>query len=172
MKFVRKRRGISYIMEVVMMTLVITALATVVLTWGLGVVGDSRSAITGAVNARMQRMQEALVIEDAQMIDASHLRLWIRSSGSTQLVIDQVYLNNVQVTVVGVCSPGTAAPSPPSLCPPGTKLSLPMQAVGAVDVSVPVAVSSCTGGPVCAGNSYNTVAATTHGTEFQGSFTV
>lgn len=154
-----------------MMTLVITALATVVLNWGLTVVGNSRTSLTGAVNARMNRLQESLVTEDVQMIDSSHMRVWLRNSGSIQVVIDQVYVNNVQTTIVGVCTPGTSAPNPPSTCPTGTRLSLPIQAVGAVDLLVPVAVSSCSGGPVCAGNSYTVTAATNRGTTFQGSFT-
>ncbi len=178
MNFRRKRRAISYIMEVVMMTLVITALATVVLTWGLGAVTDSKTALTSAMNARMSRLQEGIVVEDMQMVSSSSVRLWIRNTGSIQVVIDQIYIANVNTPITGVCPSGT---NPAPSCPAGTKLSLASQAVGAIDVaSIPTAVtgtpsqgaSPCVPGPICTQYSYIVIASTNRGTTFQGSFAV
>lgn len=107
MRFSRRRSGISYILEVVMMTLVITALASVVLAWGLTAVSNSRTAITGAVNSRMNRLQETVVIEDVQMINTNTLRVFVTNAGSIQMVIDQVYVNNVGTIIVGVCPTGS-----------------------------------------------------------------
>jgi len=102
-----------------MMTLVITALASVVLTWGLGSISSSRAALTGAVNARINRVQEGLVVEDVQLLDATHLRVWVRNTGAIQIVIDQAYVNNAQSSVVGVCSPGTSPPGTTQTASPG-----------------------------------------------------
>ncbi len=161
-----------------MMTLVITALATLVLTWGLGVVSDSKNALGNAVNARMNRIQEGVVVEDVQMLSSTSARVWIRNTGSIQVVVDQLYLANVNVPITGVCPPGTL---PAPNCPSGTKLSLPVQASGAIDItSIPATVTgtpsqgapACSPGPICTQYSYGVIAATTRGTTFQGSFTV
>ncbi len=120
-----------------MMTLVITALASVVLSWGLSTVTSSRTALTGAIDSRMNRLQEALVVEDAQQVSSSTIRLWIRNTGSVLIVIDQAYVNNFKGTISTVCRPSDSPPvTPGSLCPTSaSKLSLPIQAVGAIDVS-------------------------------------
>ncbi|MDV3244908.1 MAG: hypothetical protein LYZ66_07050 [Nitrososphaerales archaeon] len=155
---VRKRRGISYILEVVMMTLVITALASVVLTWGISTISQTRSQLSGAINGRINRLSESTVIEDVQLVAAGSapcplasacLEIWIRNTGSIQSVIDQVYVNNIAVNIAGAClnsSPGT-------LCTPSsstTKLSLPIQGIGAVEVSytssIPLVTGSATSG--------------------------
>ncbi len=179
-RFNRKKRAISYIMEVVMMTLVVTALATVVLTWGLGAVTDSKTALASAMNARMGRLQEGVVVEDMQMLSSSSVRLWVRNTGSIQVVVDQIYIANVNTPITGVCPPGT---NPAPNCPTTTtKLSLAAQAVGAVDVTlIPASVTgtpsqgapACAPGtPICAQYSYIVIASTNRGTTFQGSFTV
>ncbi len=134
-KFNRKKRAISYIMEVVMMTLVVTALASVVLTWGISTITASRASLGGAVQARMDRVQEGLVVQDVQLISSTQLRVWVRNSGSIQIVVDQIYVNNNQGTITNVCVPNKSPPCS-SVTPPG-KLSLPIQAVGAVDITVP-----------------------------------
>ena len=141
MKFNRKKRAISYIMEVVMMTLVVTALASVVLTWGISTITESRAALGGAVRARMDRVQEALVVQDVQMLSTTSIRLWIRNTGSIQVVVDQAYVNNNVAPISGVCPPPNATPP----CTAPGKLSLPIQAVGAIDVTGLSSVVATTG---------------------------
>jgi hypothetical protein len=50
-----------------MMTLVISALSATVLFWGLTEIGESRSTLSSAMKARMERIQQGLVVEDVQM---------------------------------------------------------------------------------------------------------
>ncbi|MDG6898516.1 MAG: hypothetical protein JRN24_02130, partial [Nitrososphaerota archaeon] len=130
MRFNRRRRGVSYILEVVMMTIVIVALASVVLTWGLGTITDTRNALTGAVNSRMDRIQEGLVIEDVQYESPTSLLVWVRNVGAIQSVVDQVYVQNIESPIVQTCPP------PSYTCSAGYTLSLSIQAVGAVIVNV------------------------------------
>lgn len=150
----RRRAGISYILEVVMMTLVIVALSTVVLTWGLSQVSTSRVALTAAVNDRIYRTQESILIEDVQMVDPNHMIVAVRNIGSTQAVVDTVYINNVATTVTGICTQGNlptqGSLSPPwvgptSSCPsssPGAKLPLSIGGLGFLEVLVPTTVDS------------------------------
>jgi len=79
------------------------------------------------------------------------MRVWVRNTGSIQVVLDQVYVNNLQTTVSRACPPGVSpSGGPPAMCPPGTRLSLPIQAVGALDVKVPSSVIA-TGGTATSG---------------------
>lgn len=89
------------------MTLVVVALATVVLTWGLGQVSNSRVALTGAVNDRINRMQETTNIEDVQMLSSTTMRVYVRNIGSIQVLIDAVYVNNANTPVLGTCPAGS-----------------------------------------------------------------
>lgn len=124
------------------MTLVITALASVVLTWGLGTVSSTRVALDNAVQARIDRVQQSLTIEDVQMVSATPpglIRIWIRNSGSINIVVDQIYINNLRTPISAVCSPPNAAPPCSTSL---TKLSLPIQAVGAVEVTGPPSITA------------------------------
>jgi len=136
-----------------MMTLVITALASVVLTWGISTISQTRSQLSGAINARAVRLSESTVIEDVQLIAGGTsscppagpacLEIWIRNTGSTQSVIDQVYVNNLAMTPIGTCLNVGGTLCTPSATAP--KLSLPIQGVGAFEVSYSGSIPLVTG---------------------------
>ncbi len=110
------RRAISYILSVMMMTLIITAISTTVLYWGLTEIGESRSALSGAMGTRMDRIKQSIVIEDVKRIDDTTLRIYIRNTGAVHAIIDTVYVNHTAAT---------------SLSP--EKLSIAVQGVSYVD---------------------------------------
>lgn len=116
------------------MTAVIVALTSVVLTWGLSTITNTRNALSGAVNSRMDRLQEGLVIEDVQYQSPTSVMIWVRNVGSIQSVVDQVYVQNIESPITETCPP------PSFTCSSGSALSLSIQAVGAVVVSVPNSV--------------------------------
>ncbi|MFC1753993.1 hypothetical protein ACFL96_11485 [Thermoproteota archaeon] len=94
----RKRRhsGLSYILSVVMMTLVTASLASVVLLWGIGQVNESQSNYGLAIDARKDKAQERLVIENVEFnaTGINETRIFVRNVGKVQIVIDQVYVNH------------------------------------------------------------------------------
>lgn len=94
------RRGISYILSVVIMTLVISTMATSVLVWGLAQITETRTALSSAVQARIERLQQSLVVEDAQMINSTTLKVYIRNTGAVQIVVDQLYVNHTAATAL------------------------------------------------------------------------
>lgn len=116
----KRKRALSYILSVVMMTLVTTSLATSVLLWGLTQVAESRTTLSSAVKARMERMQEGFVVEDVKMINTTSLRIYVRNNGARQLVIDQAYMNHTAANTI------TAQGG-------GARLSLAVREVGFVD---------------------------------------
>lgn len=136
----RPRKGLSYILSVIMMTLVITSLSTSVLFWSLGQISDSRNAVSAALGARMDRIQQALIVENVEMVNDTTIRLHIRNTGSVQIVIDQVYVNRSQATTLDP-----------------VKLSLAIKAVSSIEVSVSTLPN------FVAGNSQLVRASTTRG---------
>lgn len=91
----RHRRALSYILSVVVMTLITTSMAGVVLLWGMTEVGTSRDSFSSAIRSRMERAQERLVVEDAHFDSVSNtLRVSIRNVGSIGIVADVVYVNH------------------------------------------------------------------------------
>ncbi len=95
----RRSRAISYILSVIMMTLVTTSLAGVVLLWGLTEVGSSRNSFSSAIRARMERAQERLVVEDVYFSSSSAATVYVRNIGSIQIVVDVVYVNHTAYAV-------------------------------------------------------------------------
>lgn len=95
----RQRRAISYILSVVMMTLITTSMATVVLLWGLNEVGTSRDTFSSAIRARMERAQERLTVEDVYFDGSNTLTVYVRNTGGIQIVVDVVYIDHVAYTV-------------------------------------------------------------------------
>jgi hypothetical protein len=119
----------------------------------LSTISQSRTQLSGAINGRINRLSESTNIEDVQLVaagsgpcpvSAACLEIWIRNTGSIQSVIDQVYINNIAMTVVGACLNTNLA----TLCSPSsstTKLSLPIQGLGAVEVSYSSSIALVTG---------------------------
>ncbi|MFQ6134556.1 MAG: hypothetical protein ACE5KU_01920 [Nitrososphaerales archaeon] len=93
------RRGLSYILSVVMMTLVTTSLASVVLLWGLGQVNESQSSFGLAIRARIDKTQERLVVENVEFVDNRTITVSMRNVGKVQIVIDQIYANHTALSL-------------------------------------------------------------------------
>ncbi len=103
----RQRRALSYILSVVIMTLVTTSMAGVVLLWGLNEVGTSRDSFSSAIRSRMERTQERLVVEDAYFDTANDtLRISVRNVGSIRIVADVVYVNHTLALIPNKLSLG------------------------------------------------------------------
>lgn len=94
-----RRRGLSYILSVVMMTLVTTSLASVVLLWGLGQVSESQNSFGLTIRARIDKTQERMVVEDVRFIDNNTATISLRNIGKVQIVIDQIYANHTALQV-------------------------------------------------------------------------
>lgn len=103
----RRRRAISYIMSVAIMTFVTLAMASVVLVWSLGQTATSQNTFASAINANEAKAEERFTIEQVQFLANGQsggqytcltsngcLILYIRNVGSIQLVVDAVYVNN------------------------------------------------------------------------------
>jgi FlaG/FlaF family flagellin (archaellin) len=142
----RQRRAISYILSVILMTVVTTSLASVTLLWALGQVSISQSDFSGAINARAARIQERIVIEDVRFINSTAIRIYIRNVGGIGVVMDTAYIDHRQIS----------SQSP-------TKLSLGINQQNYVDVITAQTLSS--------GTTYRVTVATTRGSTATGSHT-
>lgn len=67
----RRRRGISYIMSVAIMTFVTLAMASVVLVWSLGITSTSQNTFSSAISANEAKTQERFSIEHVQFFSNS-----------------------------------------------------------------------------------------------------
>lgn len=92
------RRAISHILSVMMMTLITTALSTTVLYWGLTEIGESRTTLSGAMESRMDRIKQSIVIEDVKRISDTSIRIYVRNIGAVHVIIDTVYVNHTAAT--------------------------------------------------------------------------
>ncbi len=123
----QRNRGLSYILSVVMMTLVISSLASVVLIWGIGQVNESQNSYSLAIDARKYKAQERLVIENINFTTVNNdgnFNVTLRNVGKVQIVIDKVYANHTSLStdppkiVLGVQEIGSivahVSSSPPS----------------------------------------------------------
>ncbi|MBI2184359.1 MAG: hypothetical protein HYU39_05305 [Thaumarchaeota archaeon] len=148
----RKNKAISYILSVIMMTLVTTSLSAVVLLWGLNEVSTSRNSFSSAIRARMERVQERIVVEDVFLdVIGSTLVVHVRNAGGIQIVVDRVYVNHQSATITLVNNQA------------GTKLSLGVSSYGNVTATSPVTLSS--------GTTYTVTVATTRGSTATGQWT-
>ncbi|MBI4257465.1 MAG: hypothetical protein HY619_00780, partial [Thaumarchaeota archaeon] len=95
----RRKKAISYVLSVVMMTLVTTSLAAVVLLWGLNEVSTSRNSFSLAIRSRMERVQERITVENVEFNGPDSLTVHVRNSGAIQIVVDKVYVNRVGCSV-------------------------------------------------------------------------
>jgi len=159
---VTKRRGISYILSVAVMTFVTVAMASVVLYWSIGQVSQSQNVFGSAINARINQAMERFAVEDVQFVahgaggctaavDPSSngcVQVYVRDVGTTQVVVDAVYVNNQLSTQANyVTSSGS------------TKLSVGSQQVGYVIVGGPISLTAGTTYSITVGSTRgNTVA--------------
>ncbi|MCL4436101.1 MAG: hypothetical protein M1387_05250 [Thaumarchaeota archaeon] len=142
----KQRRALSYILSVVIMTLITTSMAGVVLLWGLNEVGTSRDSFSSSIRSRTERVQERLVVEDVYFVDSTHLKVYVRNTGAIQIVVDEVYVNHQAGTIA-------------------SKLSLGVQSSGYVYVDV-----SSTSVSLIDGQTYTINVATTRGSTVSGSW--
>lgn len=152
-----RRRGISYILSVIMMTLVMTALSASFLFWGLDQVGQSRAQFASSVRTRIDRIQERIVVEDASMLNARTLRVYVRNVGATQVVIDQMYVDRQAVTLANAKGGGAGS----------TRLSLAIQETNFVDVTIPAGIAD-----LAVGQSHLLRVATNRGTTSVATWTL
>ncbi len=93
------RRGLSYILSVVMMTLVTTSLASVVLLWGMGQVSESQASFGLAIRARIDKTQERMLIENIEFVDNRTITVSMRNVGKAQITVDQIYADHVTLSL-------------------------------------------------------------------------
>lgn len=151
------------------MTLVITALASVVLTWGLGTVSNSRIALTLAVNDRISRTQETINVEDVQMLTSTTMRVYVRNAGSIQVVIDEIYINNIVAPIGGICPYGSFQAGSQSVSGTSATVSL---SFAEPDASYSVTVSTSWTTTVTVGTKATTSFPLTFGTTAPGGATI
>jgi len=95
-----RRRGVSYIISVVVMALVITSLAGAVMYWGLGVITSSQGEYQAAISADLDRVRERFVVEHAVFKPAeSKVTVYVRNVGMVPVTIDAVYFNGTRISV-------------------------------------------------------------------------
>ena len=110
-----------------MVALVMIAMSTTLLFWGLDQVGQSRAQLNSAVRARTDRVQERIITEDVARLNSTTLRVYVRNVGAIQVVIDQIYIDHQAGTLTNAKGGGSSA----------TRLSLAIQESGFVDVTFP-----------------------------------
>lgn len=84
----------------------------------------------------MDRAQERLTIEDVNFTSPTTATVYVRNVGGIQIVVDQIYIDHIQGTITQVKTSGSTFSS-------GSKLSLPMRGLGAVQISF--TAPSCSG---------------------------
>jgi len=172
-----RRKGISYIMSVAIMTFVTLAMASIVLVWSLGITSTSQSTFSSAINANEAKTEERFAVEQIQFFasggtvagytcEASNgcILLYVRNVGAIQSVYDAVFVNNqlapqTQYAIGGtgyICLSGTWTGS---ICS-GTattpvKLSLGIQQLGSMAAPAPF--------PITSGITYTVAVSTTRG---------
>ena len=160
----RRRKGISYIMSVAIMTFVTLAMASIVLVWSLGITATSQSTFSSAINANEAKTEERFAIEQIQFFantatvagytcEAANgcILLYVRNVGAIQSVYDALFINSqlalqTQYMVGGtgtICATGswTGSLCSGSLTTP-VKLSLGIQQLGSIAVPAPFAITS------------------------------
>ncbi len=96
-----KRLAVSYVLSVLLMTLVTTSLGTVVLLWSISEVTTSQNTFGMAMRARVEKAQERLIVENVgySSIDDTLLTVYVRNVGAVSLVVDAAYVNKRQCTL-------------------------------------------------------------------------
>jgi len=114
-KPLRRRKAVSYIFSVMLMTLVISSLAATVLLWGMGVVNENQSAYNAVFRQRIDRVKERLVVEDVRFkLDSpQRIYVYVRNIGMIPITVDAVYVNHQRATIENVYYDNTPE-SPPA----------------------------------------------------------
>ena len=98
----RKCLGVSYILSVLVMTVVTVSLSSVVLFWALRTVDETQIGFTNDVQSRMDKTRERFVVESVLFENSTHLTVFVRNVGGIQLIVDQVYIDNQAGTPTGI----------------------------------------------------------------------
>lgn len=91
--------GVSYILSVLVMTVVTVSLSSVVLFWALRTVDETQAGFTLDVQSRMDRARERMLVENVKFVNSTHITIHVRNVGNVQLIVDQVYIDNVAGTI-------------------------------------------------------------------------
>ncbi|MCH8022992.1 MAG: hypothetical protein IH932_04535 [Thaumarchaeota archaeon] len=135
--------GVSYILSVLVMTVVTVSLSSVVLFWALRTVDETQAGFTLDVQARMDRSRERMLIENVAFLNSTHITIYVRNVGNVQLIVDQVYIDNLAGTIEAA---GGLSVS---------RLGLSIQRAGNVTIASPVTLVP--------GNTYSISVATSRG---------
>jgi FlaG/FlaF family flagellin (archaellin) len=101
------RRGVSYIISVMVMALVITTLSAMVLTWSMNTVGSAQSSYEQVIQADVERIKERFVVEHVVFdTGGPSMTVYVRNVGQVPLKIDAVYFNDTRITVSPVLEVG------------------------------------------------------------------
>ncbi len=129
-------RAISYIMSVMLMTLIIAGLSFGVYLWATGEISTVRDLITGAMDAKIQMLKESMVVEHVAFgVDGDHvdnITVTVRNVGEVPIKIDSIYVNHTRYEI-----------SPPVTINPGKFEDLtvtfpsPLPLSSAYEVTVP-----------------------------------
>jgi len=95
-----RRRGVSYILSVMVMAIVISTLAGAVMYWSLGLIGSAQSQYETAISTDINRVRERFVIEHVVFNSVqSKVTVYVRNVGMVPVVIDALYFNDTRITV-------------------------------------------------------------------------
>ena len=97
---VARRRGVSYILSVMVMAVVISTLAGAVMYWSLGLIGSAQSEYEAAISADIYRVRERFVLEHVVFNrHDSEVTVHVRNVGTVPVVIDTLYFNGTRILV-------------------------------------------------------------------------
>lgn len=88
------KKGVSYIISIITMILVTSALSGFVLIWGNNSISTSDISFSSALKAKYDKFEEILVIEDVGFISDTSTNIFLRNAGSGLLVVDKIYVNS------------------------------------------------------------------------------
>ncbi len=91
------KKGVSYIISVIAMILVTSALSGFVLIWGSNSISTSDISYSSALKAKYDRFEEILLIEDVKINNDRSINIFLRNAGSGLLVVDKVYVNSIAI---------------------------------------------------------------------------
>lgn len=140
------KKGVSYIISVITMILVTSALSGFVLIWGNNSISTSDISFSSALNAKYDRFEEILVIEDVKINDDASINIFLRNAGSGLLVVDNIYVNSIFIV--------------------SERITLGGQGSGTVTIDLPMNPFS----PLVLGESYHIVVVTTRGVKVSGDY--
>ncbi|MFC1753987.1 hypothetical protein ACFL96_11455 [Thermoproteota archaeon] len=90
----RSKNGVSYIISVIVILLITSALSGFVLIWGMNSINSSNISYSSSLNAEYDKFEEIPMIEDVQFISNTSVNIFLRNAGSGSLVVDKIYINS------------------------------------------------------------------------------